>query len=44
MASVSVTHLWMSGVVGMMMVFGSFAIFGYLRHNSSEADNKDDQD
>jgi len=31
MEELAVTRLWMGGVVAMMLVFGIFAIVGYLR-------------
>jgi len=30
MNELSITHVWMAGVVGMMITFGTAALYGYL--------------
>ncbi|WP_286829582.1 MULTISPECIES: hypothetical protein [Kordiimonas] len=39
MNELNVTHLWMGGVVAMMLVFGAFALVGYLRQKSDAPDD-----
>ena len=34
MAELEVTRIWMGGVVSMMLVFGVFALVGYLRYRN----------
>ncbi len=34
MAELEVTRIWMGGVVSMMLVFGLFALVGYLRYRN----------
>jgi len=38
MDGLSVTHLWMGGVVGMMLAFGAVALVGYIRQKSGKTD------
>jgi len=39
MQELSVTGIWMSGVVGMMLLFGVIALIGIQRSNRDDSDD-----